>query len=63
MSTCEYRESLQSLVDIIDAAGLLNLSNGVQLGATSWYVKASDRLEYAKSLLAHPEASNCKTAE
>lgn len=44
--------ALRGLVEIIDSAGLLNLANGVQLGATSWYVKANDRLEYARALLA-----------
>jgi hypothetical protein len=44
-------EALGDLVEIIDRAGLLNLSNGVQLGQTSWYVKASDRLEYARTAL------------
>ena len=44
-------DALQELVDVIDAAGLLNLSNGVQLGQTSWYVKASDSLANAKSVL------------
>jgi hypothetical protein len=45
------REALAGLVSIIDKAGLLNLSNGVQLGATSWYVKASDAMDYARELL------------
>ena len=43
--------ALEGLVLIIESAGLLNLSNGVQLGATSWYVKATDRLEYASHVL------------
>lgn len=47
----ELREALMNLVNVIDKAGLLNLSNGVQLGATSWYVKASDALTYAKRVL------------
>lgn len=48
----ELREALLRLVEVIDAAGLNNLSNGVQLGQTSWFVKASDRVEYARSVLA-----------
>ena len=52
MST--HTEALQQLVDIIDSAGLLNLSNGVQLGQTVWYVKAFDRLNYAREVLAAP---------
>lgn len=47
----ELREALVDLIEIIDAAGLINLSNGVQLGATSWYVKASDRLSYARKII------------
>lgn len=43
--------ALTGLVEIIDAAGLFNLSNGVQLGQTSWYVKASDRLDVAHAAL------------
>jgi FtsZ-binding cell division protein ZapB len=45
------RDALESLVEIIDKAGLSNLSNGVQLGQTSWYVKASDRLDTARTAL------------
>ncbi len=29
-------------LNLIDAAGLHNLSNGVQVGPTAWFVKASD---------------------
>lgn len=43
--------ALHDLVAIIDKAGLLHLSNGVQLGATSWYCKASDCLEFARRVL------------
>ena len=45
--------ALRELVDIINAAGLINLSNGVQLGQTSWFVKASDRLKWAEWVLDH----------
>lgn len=48
----ELEGALRELVWIIDKAGLLNLSNGVQLGQTSWYVKAYDRLEAARAALA-----------
>jgi hypothetical protein len=47
--------ALVELVWVIDRAGLLNLSNGVQLGQTSWYVKASDRLEAARTAIAKTE--------
>lgn len=42
---------LERLIAVIDMAGLLNLSNGVQLGQTSWYVKASDALEAARTAI------------
>lgn len=45
------REALRDLVHIIDRAGLLNLSNGVQLGQTSWYIKASERMTYARHVM------------
>jgi hypothetical protein len=45
------RPALQGLVSVIDAAGLLNLSNGVQLGPTVWYVKATERMDIARSAL------------
>jgi len=52
--------ALRELVWIIDKAGLLNLSNGVQLGQTSWYVKANDRLEGARAALAAAQSSGEK---
>lgn len=45
------RDALTNLLDLIDTAGLINLSKGVQLGATSWYVKASDAVALAKQVL------------
>ncbi len=44
-------DGLKDLVDIIEAAGLHNLTRGVVLGPTVWYVKASDRLAHAKMLI------------
>lgn len=44
--------ALRELVRVIDAAGLHNLSNGVQLGPTVWYVKAHDAMESARAVLA-----------
>ena len=46
-----YRYALLNLVKVIDAAGLQNLSNGVQLGPTVWFVKASESVDAAKRLL------------
>jgi len=45
------KEALEGLLSVIDAAGLINLSNGVQLGQTVWYVKASEAVEYAREAL------------
>ncbi len=47
----ELRGSLKFLVSLIDNAGLKNLVNGVQLGATSWYVKMHDAMEWARAAL------------
>lgn len=44
-------DALERLIKIIQAAGLENLSKGVQLGPTAWYVKASDALEQARAAL------------
>lgn len=48
----EVAEALRELVDIIEAAGLMQLSRGVELGQTVWYVKASDTLEFCNRVLA-----------
>ena len=46
----ELTGALEGLISVIEAAGLLNLSKGVQLGSTVWFVKASDALKYAKQV-------------
>jgi hypothetical protein len=56
------KEVLAEMVRLIENAGLLNLINGVQLGATSWYVKMSDCMESAKAVLAEREGAQEKTA-
>ena len=38
-----------NLLAVLDAAGLENLANGVQLGQASWLVKARDRVSDAKA--------------
>lgn len=53
----ELTTALEGLISVIEAAGLDNLSRGVQLGPTSWYVKASDALEAAKEAIAPPSNS------
>lgn len=54
VDAARMEEALEDLVAVIESAGLLNLSNGVQLGQTSWYVKAHERLEWAKATLHSP---------
>lgn len=44
-------ECLDALVRTIESAGLNNLAKGVQLGATSWLVKASDHVAMARGIL------------
>lgn len=41
----------EQLVGVIEAAGIYNLSRGVELGQTVWSVKCHDALEFAKSAL------------
>jgi hypothetical protein len=53
------REALAGLMHVIDAAGLHNLSRGVQLGPISWFVKASDACDTARAALArHPKGED-----
>lgn len=48
-------DALDELVCVLNAAGLINLMRGVQLGPTVWFVKASDALSAAEDVLAaHP---------
>lgn len=54
--------AIEGLVHVIEIAGLHNLSNGVKLGQTSWYVKASDALAYAKGTIAPPSEPDKQTA-
>jgi hypothetical protein len=44
--------ALGNLIGVITDAGLFNLSNGVQLGQTVWYVKASDAMDSARAAIA-----------
>ena len=54
----ELLAATNNLLSVIDKAGLGNLSNGVQLGAMSWYVKASDAIEWAKEAIAKCEVKS-----
>lgn len=48
----ELLAALTNLVKIIESAGVANLTRGVELGQTVWFVKASDGLEYANEAIA-----------
>jgi hypothetical protein len=48
-------EALKHLVYLIESAGLANLAKGVQLGQTSWFVKASDAMIWAKRAIAEDQ--------
>ena len=43
--------AIKRLVDVINQAGVHNLSNGVQLGQTVWSVKCNDAMDEAKLVL------------
>lgn len=45
-------EALQETWRILHAAGTLNLSNGVQLGQTVWYVKITNAEELSAAAIA-----------
>ena len=50
----ELVEALKQLTDVIKAGNLLNLSRGVELGSTVWYVKAHDAMVSAdKAIVKH----------
>lgn len=50
-SYSEQIEALSELVRVIESAGLQNLAKGVQLGQASWWVKATDAVNYAKAVI------------
>ena len=45
------REALEDLVVVIQSAGIYQLSNGVELGGTVWFVKCSDAIKQAQAAL------------
>ena len=49
--------ALKRTWEVIDAAGLLNLTRGVQLGQTSWYVKATDARALAMQAMTKAEGA------
>src|SRR5690348_12789162 len=50
--------ALERITSVVDAAGAHNLSNGVQLGQTSWYIKMTDALRESKDALAKAEGKS-----
>ena len=44
--------ALEELVRVIESAGTINLSKGVQIGGTVWYVKCEDAMKRAKAAIA-----------
>ena len=44
-------DALHALIRVIEAAGLNNLANGVQLGQVSWLVKANDAMAEGRRAL------------
>jgi hypothetical protein len=46
--------ALEHTWKVLDAAGTLNLSNGVQLGPTVWYVKIEEAREMSRAALSQP---------
>lgn len=48
----ELLEALEETWRVLRAAGLLNLTRGVQLGSTSWYVKACDAEQLSDAAIA-----------
>ena len=55
-------EAAGDAVEIIDKAGLLHLSNGVQLGQTVWYVKATECFDRLRRQLANLAAAQPTTS-
>ena len=60
--TDQLLAALKELVAVIEAAGLHNLTNGVQLGPTVWYVKASDAISSARAAITAAEQSTGEKA-
>jgi len=54
-SIAELEAALRELRDVINAAGLINLSRGVQLGQSVWYVKAKDAMAAVDAALEQGE--------
>lgn len=47
----QCREALAGLVSVIEAAGVRQLSTGVELGQVVWAMKMADALEFANETL------------
>lgn len=55
IAAADMLSALRGLRHVIEAAGLHNLMNGVQLGPTVWFVKASDALAAATDAIVKAE--------
>ena len=51
-------EATEHLISVLDAANLLHLSDGVHLGKTSWYIKATDAKAWAQDAIAKAKAQS-----
>lgn len=54
----EIADALRNIIKVVNSAGALNLSRGVQLGPTVWYVKMTAALEQGDRALASLETDN-----
>ncbi len=54
----DFVEAAQDLVDIVNSAGLQQLSRGVELGQVSWFFKATDRLAALTSMIASAKSES-----
>lgn len=52
----ELVEALEQLTGVIEAAGINNLTRGVELGQTVWFVKANDAMSTAHYALSRARA-------
>ena len=50
-------EALKATWAVLDAAGLMTLSFGVQIGGTAWYLEASDVKQQARAAIAKAEGN------
>lgn len=54
----ELVAALKRLHNVVASVGVMNLMNGVQLGAVSWAIKADDAVGYADAVIAKYEVKS-----